>query len=234
MTQDGSGTKSWRGSDLIYPWPRFWVSRDGAIDLSDAGFLRDPTEYRAQSLGPVQLTALQGWKALVLLGEPGIGKSTTLKEEADRVAAFPAVADTVSIYADLRDFFTDAVLLRRIFESEKFTAWKDGTSRLFLHLDSLDEALLRIDSIANLLASVLPEAPTERMSIRIACRTAVWPADTLGAALTSIWGDSLGCSSWHRFVAGISSPPWRRTASRSRDSCARCSRRKRYPSPSSR
>jgi hypothetical protein len=115
-----------------------------------------------------------------------------LKEEADRAAAFPTDTNTVSIYADLRAFFTDAVLLHRIFESEKFTAWKNGTSHLFFHLDSLDEALLRIDSIANLLASVLPELPTDRMSIRIACRTAVWPANILETALTSIWGDSVG------------------------------------------
>jgi hypothetical protein len=191
MMQNGTSATSQHGPDLNYAWPRFW-SRDGTMDLSDAGFLRDPTEDLARSPGPAQLAALQDCKALVLLGEPGIGKSTTLKEEADRVAAFPADADTVSIYADLRDFFSDAVLLKRIFESEKFTAWRNGTSHLFLHLDSLDEALLRIDSIANLLASVLPGEPTERMSIRIACRTAVWPADTIGTALTSIWGDSSG------------------------------------------
>ena len=61
-----------------------------------------------------------------------------------------------------------------------------------LHLDSLDEALLRIDSIANLLAAELPPLPTERLSIRIACRTAVWPTATLGTALTSIWGEAAG------------------------------------------
>jgi hypothetical protein len=68
----------------------------------------------------------------------------------------------------------------------------NGGSHLFLHLDSLDEALLRIDTIANLLASELPGLPTDRLSIRIACRTAVWPADTLGVALNSIWGEASG------------------------------------------
>ena len=90
-----------------------------------------------------------------------------------------------------RFFQRDASLPTR-FESEKFTAWKNGSSHLFLHLDSLDEALLRIDSIANLLASELPAIPTDRLSIRITCRTAVWPADTLGAALKGIWGEAAG------------------------------------------
>jgi hypothetical protein len=168
------------------------VPRDGVIDLSDAGFLRDPADWLAPLPAPASLAALQRWRSLALLGEPGIGKSTALKEEADRVAALPADANLASIYVDLRAFSSDSLLCGQLFESEKFLAWKDGGSHLFLHLDSLDEALLRIDSIANLLASELPGLPTERLSIRIACRTAVWPANTLGVALNSIWGEASG------------------------------------------
>jgi predicted NACHT family NTPase len=187
------GTRTTRaGLDSTYPWPRFWVQRDGTIDLSDAGFLRDPTDWPAGPRGLAALAALQDWRALVLLGEPGIGKSTALSEEADRVASLPADANLVSLYVDLRAFSSESLLYQRVFESDKFVAWRNGNSHLFLHLDSLDEALLRIDSIANLLGAELPGTPTERMSLRIACRTAVWPADTLGSALTSIWGDTSG------------------------------------------
>jgi hypothetical protein len=160
--------------------------------LSDAGFLRDPTDWLVPPEWPAPLAALRHWRALALLGEPGIGKSTALKEEADRVASLSADANFLSTYVDFRSFSSETLLYQRVFESEKLITWKNGTSHLFLHLDSLDEALLRIDSIANLLASELPAIPTERMSIRIACRTAVWPADTLGAALTHIWGKASG------------------------------------------
>ena len=179
-------------AELTYPWQRFWVPPDGSIDLSDGGFLRDPSDWMARPHGLAPLAALQPWRSLALLGEPGIGKSTTLKEEADRIAALPVNAGCVSIYVDLRAFSSDALLYRRLFESEEFIAWKNGSSHLFLHLDSLDEALLRIDSIANLLASELQRIPTDRLSLRIACRTAVWPADTLGAALTGIWDKAAG------------------------------------------
>lgn len=162
------------------------MPRDGIIDLSDAGFLRDPTDWLASQHAPLPVAALQRWRSLALLGEPGIGKSTTLKEEADRVAALPAHANVVSIYVDLRAFSGEELLYRRVFESEQFIAWKNSGSHLFLHLDSLDEALLRIDTIANLLASELPGLPRDRLSIRIACRTAVWPANTLGIALNGI------------------------------------------------
>jgi hypothetical protein len=177
--------------EVIYQWTRFWVPLGGVIDLSDGGFLHDPTGWLAGPQSPVTLAALQH-RSLALLGEPGIGKSSALKEEVDRVASFPPNSKLTSIYVDLRAFSNETLLYQRVFESEKFTAWKNGSSHLFLHLDSLDEALLRIDSIANLLASELPGIPTDRLSIRIACRTAVWPADTLGAALTGIWGDAAG------------------------------------------
>ena len=176
--------------EVIYPWARFWVPRDGVIDLSDGGFLRDPTDWLAGPQSPAPLAALQHWRSLALLGEPGIGKSSTLKEEADRVASSPPDPNLTSIYVDLRAFSSETLLYQRVFEGEKFTAWKNGSSHLFLHLDSLDEALLRINSIANLLASELPGIPTDRLSIRIACRTAVWPADTLGVALKGIWGQA--------------------------------------------
>src|ERR1700733_9707365 len=136
-------------AELTYPWRRFWVPPDGSIDLSDGGFLRDPSNLMAGPCSLVPLAALQPWRSLALLGEPGIGKSTTLKEEADRIAALPVNAGCVSIYVDLRAFSSDLLLYRRLFESEKFIAWNNGRSPLFLHLDSLDEALLRIDSIAN-------------------------------------------------------------------------------------
>jgi hypothetical protein len=192
MTAGGAVRSESGTTDLTYPWPRFWVPHDGVIDLSDAGFLRDPADWLASPHAPVPLAALHDRRSLALLGEPGIGKSTTLKEEADRVAGLSADANLASIYVDLRTFSSESLLYRRIFESEKFIAWKNGGSHLFLHLDSLDEALLRIDSIANLLASELPGLPMDRLSIRIACRTAVWPTDTLGIALNRIWGEATG------------------------------------------
>ncbi len=173
-----------------FNWTRFWVPDTGIVDLSDGGFLRDPTDLflRSRVSASAPLADLGAYRALALLGEPGIGKSTTLKEEADRIAALPADANAVSIYVDLRDYSSDVLLHKRVFESEAFTAWKNGSSHLYLHLDSLDEALLRVETIANLLASALPQYPAARMSVRIACRTVVWPANILGNALNAIWG----------------------------------------------
>ncbi len=167
---------------------RFWALQTDVLDLSDVGFLRDPTSQADRPRVPVSLESLELKPALALLGEPGMGKTTALKAEADRIASHTAASGHASIHIDLRAFSSDVLLHRKIFESPSFIEWRSGRHRLFLHLDSLDEALLRIDTIANLLASELPAMPTDRLSIRIACRTAVWPVTVLGSALAKAWG----------------------------------------------
>ena len=174
-----------------FRWQRFWVPRTGTIDLSDGGFLHDPTQLFAPSgAGSArQLCELDDFRALALLGEPGIGKSTTLREESIRIAT-AGREGAASIHADLRAYSSEALLYKRVFESDEFLSWEAGHSHLVLHLDSLDEALLRIDSIANLIADELPRRPVDRLSVRIACRTAVWPAATLETALCGVWGET--------------------------------------------
>src|SRR5262249_15796131 len=49
---------------------------------------------------------------------------------------------------------------------------------------------LRIETLAGILAEELQGLPSDRLSVRIACRTAAWPAATLGAALKEIWGEA--------------------------------------------
>jgi len=174
-----------------YASSRFWVPRTAVVDMSDGGFLVDPTQtiFRSRTPPPAALPELKKYRALGLLGEPGMGKSTALKAEAVRLAAEPSDENAISIHVDLRDFSSETLLCQRVFESPNVTIWKSGASHLVLHLDSLDEALLRIDSIASLIASELRALPTDRLSIRIACRTAVWPEQTLEPALKEIWGD---------------------------------------------
>ena len=138
---------------------------------------------------PLALPDLESYRALALLGEPGMGKSTTLEAEDARIRSSRHQEGAMSVHVDLRAFSSEGLLVQKVFANPEIAGWKSGTSQLFLHLDSLDEALLRIDSIANLIASELQNLPAERLSVRIACRTAVWPEQTLEPALREIWGD---------------------------------------------
>src|SRR5271166_4845988 len=176
--------------EVRYDWPRFWVAQTGVLDLSDAGFLRDPVDHPVGRDALKPLAELDGYQALALLGEPGIGKSTTLKLEHERLSAFAVERNSLSVHVDLKVSSSEERLYRQIFETPTIEAWKAGDSHLCLLLDSLDEAMLRIETVAHLLAEGLRSLPTDRMSTRIACRTAVWPAATLGRELRAIWGEA--------------------------------------------
>ena len=94
-----------------------------------------------------------------------------------------------SQWIDLRAFQTDARLVKAIFEDPVFLDWKKGNHRLHLFLDSLDECLLRIDSVVALLLDEFKRSPIERLSVRIACRTANWPLG-LEEGLRELWGNA--------------------------------------------
>lgn len=176
--------------DVRYDWQRFWIVQTGSLDLSDAGFLRDPDEYLFGRSDLKKLDEIDAYPALALLGEPGIGKSAALKLEHERVSQLGAEENAVSVYVDLKVSSSEGRLYRQIFESAPVEAWKASDGRLYLFLDSLDEAMLQIDTVAHLLVEGLRNLPTNRMSIRIACRTAVWPSKTLGGPLKEIWGEA--------------------------------------------
>ncbi len=177
-------------NDVRYDWQRFWIAQTGTLDLSDAGFLRNPEEDPFSRNDLKKLDELDAYPVLAMLGEPGIGKSAALKFEYGRMSQLGVEENIVSVYVDLKDSSTEDRLYRRIFETPQVEAWKASDDRLYLFLDSLDEAMLQINTVAHLLVEGLRNLPTKRMSIRIACRTAVWPFKTLGDPLKEIWGEA--------------------------------------------
>lgn len=107
---------------------------------------------------------------LILIGEPGIGKTTALEQEAERLRA--GDGDDETLFVRLGATRQEDVLERRIFESHAYRRWLDGSGRLHLLLDSLDEARLRIPRVAELLLDGLGDAPFDRLVLRLSCRSA--------------------------------------------------------------
>ncbi len=167
-------------------WPRFWVPLGKTIPLDDQGFLLDPESeyahfyyagYRARALAQ-----LNEFPVTILLGEPGVGKSTTLEEEASRLRA----AGEACLYRELNQYHSDSRLIGDIFDSEEIQAWKQGSHPLTLLLDSLDECSLTIPAAARILLNQLKKLPTERLALRLTCRTADWPESFTGE-LRALW-----------------------------------------------
>jgi hypothetical protein len=122
----------------------------------------------------VNFEALDKIPCLIILGEPGTGKTYALKDAKD---AIEARSDETSktLWVDLARSRNEDKLVRDIFGHETFISWLNGGNKLYLFLDSLDERILRIDTIASLLIDEFKKYPVQRLSLHIACRTGMWP-----------------------------------------------------------
>ncbi|UAY70223.1 NACHT domain-containing protein [Bacillus paralicheniformis] len=172
--------------DLTYSWKRFWCSRSGIINLTSEGFLYNPESKWGNIYNPevVSFQSISHLPCLVLLGEPGIGKTYTMKKEQQ-----PYIDNEATLILDLRAIGSEFSLYRNLFDHSTFKDWLQGNHNLYLFLDGLDECLLRIDSIANLFIEELRKCPVERLYLRIACRTADWP-NFLERELIQLWGEA--------------------------------------------
>lgn len=154
---------------------RFWAARDGIYALDDAGFLRDADSSwygsGAVNSDTVRTTELREQRCLALLGEPGSGKST---EVARGERLVPDGVPVVSF--DLAAYGSEERLVSEVFGAPELVAWAAGTEKLCLVLDSLDEVRSRVPHVGNVVADRVSRLPHERLLLRIACRTADWPA----------------------------------------------------------
>ncbi|GAP99541.1 NACHT domain-containing protein [Leptolyngbya sp. NIES-2104] len=175
----------------IYGWKRFWCSRSSQFDLSDRGYLTDPDSdwgrYCNSTL--ISLDAMAEMRCLVLLGEPGMGKSKELENLRTHTRSIANPCDQL-LPIDLRAYSSEDRLIRGLFESRVFLEWLNGTHQLHLFLDSLDEGLLKIEALSILLIEELSREEyckhLDRLHFRIACRTAVFPKG-LEEGLERLW-----------------------------------------------
>lgn len=163
---------------MKYSWKRFLYPREGTIDFDHEGFVEDPdSKYGKYANSDFKtFEELRDCNCIVLLGEPGIGKSFVLNEEFNALET-NSNQDYHLIF-NLNEFETGDNLKNRIFSDEKFNSWKKGDSKdskLFLFLDALDECGVNINSVISILSSEFNKFPKERFFLRIACRVADWP-----------------------------------------------------------
>ena len=153
----------------VHDWRRFWCSREGSYSLHDGGFLVDPeTELGRHVHGAVATERLEAVPCLVLLGEPGIGKSTVIRQERQRLSAERKRATLVDLSR-----MNSGGEIRAAVER----ACATSTRPVFLFLDALDEGLSRNVALTNDLIAIVESLDVARVHLRIACRTLKWPTD---------------------------------------------------------
>ena len=180
-------------SDHLYNWKRFWCPREGSFSLGDSGYLTDPESKWGKELQPqvVAFDNIQTIPCLLLLGEPGIGKSSAMESEQGSIASHAATEQAQFLWLDLRSYGDETRLCQGLFGDPKFLDWKHGAHHLHLFLDSLDECLLQIGTLSALLIEEFRKHPVDRLSLRIACRTADLPL-SLERGLAELWPNNLG------------------------------------------
>lgn len=152
-------------------WRRFWAPAGEPVEGDSQGYLLGPAPEFGWNRHVVTLDTLEAVRCLVLLGDPGMGKSTELDREVERLR----VAGSAVVKIDLALKTDETQLLRDVFEAAEISVWQEGGGELTLLLDALDESLINVRTFAPNLLARLAALPLERLRLRIACRTADWP-----------------------------------------------------------
>lgn len=105
-----------------YNWKRFWSPRGESINPSYDGYLPNPDDEWERHNNPhvVPFEAISETPCLVLLGEPGMGKSYTLESVQKAMEAQVAEDDAKLLGLNLRSYGSEDRLVRALFENETF------------------------------------------------------------------------------------------------------------------
>lgn len=158
-----------------YSWQRFWCLSEDNLRLDNEGFLPDPENDYERYYNPnlVTLDDISHIPCLILLGEAGMGKTTTMKAEYEKLKAQIEQSEDTCLWFDLR-YSANNSSSNYVFNHHIFKIWENGTHKLHLFLDSLDEGLLALNTIDLILEQEIDQLFCDRLYFRITCRTADW------------------------------------------------------------
>lgn len=157
-----------------YPWRRFWCPREGSYRLSVDGFLEDVGARYRRFTQVKTFSEIADTPVLILLGEPGIGKTFAMEAEQAAIKAAVSKRGEGMLWPDLQSISTEEAFRDAVVDAPEFRSWIGGDATLHLYLDALDECMLRVRTLGRLLTRALRAGRPERLSLRLACRTAEW------------------------------------------------------------
>lgn len=174
---------------MTYKWTRYWIPKGAQLDTRN-GFLKDPKrrtglyQYGIEQQH-FELDEIEDGCA-VLLGEPGIGKTTEVESFTKR-ARSKTPSNHQVLHVELGMITGYAALRGELLEAPEIQDWKQGEADLTLVLDALDEC--GMDRIGHYLRKKLftDPYPFDRLTLRITCRSSDWP-ESLNESLCSFWG----------------------------------------------
>lgn len=163
--------------DQIYRWKRFLLKVDSREPILEEGaYLPDPeTSGALWTSDVVSLEELGSVPCVVVLGEPGTGKSQALRNEKQRIDTTQSENTLHARLALLEEFADGADLRQNVFECIEWKAWSAGQGIFHLLLDSLDEVKIEVETACSIIGESLKTADAKRLRLRVCCRTFDWP-----------------------------------------------------------
>ncbi|MCL1697331.1 NACHT domain-containing NTPase [Lysinibacillus sp. BPa_S21] len=152
----------------MYDWKRYWRHRGVTINYDSQGLFDESLNLNKIC----HLSDKEDEKLLVLLGEPGIGKSNTLFAEFEGIKH-----KHNAIFINLRDFIDRRWFEEKITETNDFNEWNQNErkNRLYLFLDAVDEAIIQSKQNVNNILDYLSSIDGPNLFIRTTCRSSEWP-----------------------------------------------------------
>lgn len=166
-------------------WSRWW-GPEGVENTLFSGVLPDPQGEYTKFLNRYvrQLKDYAACRALVLMGDPGMGKSSELEAEVDRRRHAGEHVEHLL----LRNFHTPGEVRDGVREAD--AGWRSAGSPgdLVLALDGFDEPLFAASSLASALEGALGRLDRSRLRVLITSRGSVWQ-EALTKTFARWWPD---------------------------------------------
>ncbi len=150
-------------SPKIYNWERYWIPYEEDI-INNYSFSHTNT-FKEKNF---TLADLRNEHVLILLGDAALGKSTCLLQEEKDLKAQNIPCKLIN----LKGISSENWLKTKLVE---FKQEIKNKSEAFLLLDSFDEGHLIFSNLVDVLIDELTTLPLEKIHLRIACRTVVFP-----------------------------------------------------------
>jgi hypothetical protein len=156
-------------------WTRYWIPRDQMREQDADHYW---PFYRRES--EVTLEEMEDRRLLVLLGEPGSGKSVVLRVESRRLREKMGRSGKV-IFLDGRTTIHDsATLWRYWFDSDDWKDWQASQQPVWLFFDGFDESAKLIPNLAGIIETELEQIKVRRaecltrLYLRFGSRSTGW------------------------------------------------------------
>jgi hypothetical protein len=168
--------------------PRLFVPYGSDVTTDGYGLPIVPDMYH-QEIKQRRWDNWQDEKCIVLLGEPGSGKSTEFEHQAELLKS----KGKHSFLVRIRDYRPGYSLGGLVAEQSSWMEWlNDRETDAYLFLDSVDEGRLQFDAVLrDIIDDIRNNLPYDRLKLRLSCRTRDWRDYTDRSDLTRLFPEKV-------------------------------------------